>query len=338
MAVTMADIARISGVSKATVSYILNGKQNAYNISDRTTAKVLDAVRQLNYQIDSAASALSEKKNEICHILLLSPWLYAQASDFMTQVNATIGALSEKRKLKVNYEMYRMNELKNVLRPARAARFDAVIVMGTTVKDDAFLLKNQNKFPNLVLLNRTLGNIPAAAANDREAAAKIAQKIAETGYYDRHIIIASPNASSLGRARTEGLLEGLRAVCPDKIKIYSQDTFPVQQIIEECSAGRPCIYEMHYFDAAKLVSQLTLQHRQIPRDAGVVTCDRHSVLDSVVFTPLTTIDTRIDKMTEAAIDLCFAIKQHQEIKNRIVSAEILLRDSTVNDSVKGEKQ
>ncbi|MDR2536831.1 MAG: LacI family transcriptional regulator [Treponema sp.] len=64
---TIKDIARETGVSVATVSYILNGKKS---ISDETKAKVNAAIAQLDYVPDSAARSLSTKDSLLIGIVI----------------------------------------------------------------------------------------------------------------------------------------------------------------------------------------------------------------------------------------------------------------------------
>lgn len=54
----LADIARLAGVSKATVSSVLNGKADQYRISKKTQDKVFMVVREHNYQPNHSAASL----------------------------------------------------------------------------------------------------------------------------------------------------------------------------------------------------------------------------------------------------------------------------------------
>lgn len=54
---TQNDVAKLAGVSRATVSYVVNGSSDV-PISVETRARVLDAVAQLNYAPDSRAQSL----------------------------------------------------------------------------------------------------------------------------------------------------------------------------------------------------------------------------------------------------------------------------------------
>ena len=66
MKVTRADVAKLAGVSTATVSYVLNGSRN---ISEKTRKCVLDAVAQLNYKPDMIARSMT--KNETMQLSLM---------------------------------------------------------------------------------------------------------------------------------------------------------------------------------------------------------------------------------------------------------------------------
>jgi LacI family transcriptional regulator len=56
---TQVDVARLAGVSRATVSYVLNGATDGHMpISGETQRRVLDAIEELGYQPDARAQAL----------------------------------------------------------------------------------------------------------------------------------------------------------------------------------------------------------------------------------------------------------------------------------------
>ena len=59
----LADIAKLAGVSKATVSSILNGKAEKYRISQKTQDKVLRVVQEHDYQPNHSAASLRSGKS-----------------------------------------------------------------------------------------------------------------------------------------------------------------------------------------------------------------------------------------------------------------------------------
>lgn len=66
MKVTRADVAKLAGVSTATVSYVLN---NSRNMSEKTRKLVLDAVEELNYKPDMIARSM--KTNETMQLSVM---------------------------------------------------------------------------------------------------------------------------------------------------------------------------------------------------------------------------------------------------------------------------
>src|SRR5689334_13620661 len=68
---TQVDVARLAGVSRATVSYVLNGTANGrVPISDETRQRVLEAIAELGYEPDARAQALrSGNTNTIALII-----------------------------------------------------------------------------------------------------------------------------------------------------------------------------------------------------------------------------------------------------------------------------
>jgi LacI family transcriptional regulator len=55
---TQMDVARLAGVSRTTVSYVLNGQTESLPISDETRQRVLEAIEELGYEPDARAQAL----------------------------------------------------------------------------------------------------------------------------------------------------------------------------------------------------------------------------------------------------------------------------------------
>lgn len=68
---TQSDVARVAGVSRATVSYVLNDPSDRHiQISAETRQRVLDAVAQLGYEIDARAQALRSGETKTIGVLL----------------------------------------------------------------------------------------------------------------------------------------------------------------------------------------------------------------------------------------------------------------------------
>ncbi len=68
---TSKDVAQLAGVSRTTVSYVINGKSGGnVRISDETRQKVLEAARTLNYQPVSAAQMLRTNRSNLLAVMI----------------------------------------------------------------------------------------------------------------------------------------------------------------------------------------------------------------------------------------------------------------------------
>lgn len=63
--ITISDIAARAGVSRATVSYVLNGRDVSARISDSTRQKVLETASELGYRRNELARAMTTGKNRM---------------------------------------------------------------------------------------------------------------------------------------------------------------------------------------------------------------------------------------------------------------------------------
>jgi DNA-binding LacI/PurR family transcriptional regulator len=87
MRVTMMDIARACGVSRPTVTLILNGQGQAYSADTRE--KVLQAAKKLGYRRNNSARAIqSGRFNAVALLLSRSSELGGVASGFLTRVES----------------------------------------------------------------------------------------------------------------------------------------------------------------------------------------------------------------------------------------------------------
>ena len=65
----MADIARELNISRATVSYVLNGRDTEF-ISESTRERVLAAARQMGYRPNRAAQALAGQRSNLIELYI----------------------------------------------------------------------------------------------------------------------------------------------------------------------------------------------------------------------------------------------------------------------------
>ena len=84
--VTLQDIAIRTGVSKVTVSYVLNGRETGVRISDQTRQRVLSVARDLGYQPNAVARALARRCTDTVTLVMQSPGVFSGGSSFVLEM------------------------------------------------------------------------------------------------------------------------------------------------------------------------------------------------------------------------------------------------------------
>ena len=99
--VTAKDIAKLCGVSQATVSYVINNRQNQ-KISEETRRKVLDAVEALHYYPNASAKSMRTKNCTSIGIVCAKDYsrqaflnAFTGISQYLSQIDYTITIFNE---------------------------------------------------------------------------------------------------------------------------------------------------------------------------------------------------------------------------------------------------
>ncbi|MDJ0381991.1 LacI family DNA-binding transcriptional regulator [Streptomyces sp. G-G2] len=90
--ITSADVARLAGVSRATVSFVLNDTQG-HRVSDSTRARVLDAARSLGYVPHAAARSLRAGRSNLVLMPASVSAFGRLASDWVDEFNTELERL-----------------------------------------------------------------------------------------------------------------------------------------------------------------------------------------------------------------------------------------------------
>src|SRR5690348_5719217 len=83
---TIRDVALRGGVSKATVSYILNGRAASMRIPQGTTERVLAVVREIGYHPNALARSLAHKRTDTVAIVMQFPAVFSGWSGFTNEL------------------------------------------------------------------------------------------------------------------------------------------------------------------------------------------------------------------------------------------------------------
>ena len=101
--VTSQDVAELAGVSRTTVSFVLNNVSGA-KISEETRQRVLEAARQLNYYPASAARSLASGRTNVIGLVVCQSSTNVFADAFLPEVIRGLGEIAQERGFRILLE------------------------------------------------------------------------------------------------------------------------------------------------------------------------------------------------------------------------------------------
>jgi LacI family transcriptional regulator len=180
---TRADVARLAGVSVATVSFALN---NDPRISAATTRKVIEAARQLDYRPNALAQSLQSGVTHTLGLVMpdMSNPYFGQLAENLEKVAARRGytLLVNLSHGDAQLERRRIDELFN-------RQVDAIFI--SSAQSDAALARLSRIGRHVVLLDRgqPIGHLHSVTSDLRQAAFDATAHL--IGHHRRHIALLS---------------------------------------------------------------------------------------------------------------------------------------------------
>jgi len=200
---TIKELARKAGVSKSTVSRVIN---NDPNVKEETRKRVLSIVEEMDYKPNILARSMITGYLPIVLIIVGD----IQNHYFAKTVVGIERELTEKNYMAVVYNsMYDVEREKEFIRMAKGCRFAGIIPM-TAVKSDELEECLNNVDCPIVLINKNLKKTPldAVFGNDFEAGYLSTAELIKNGH-TRIAYLSGPSKSSVSIERERGYKEAL---------------------------------------------------------------------------------------------------------------------------------
>jgi len=197
--VTINDIAKISGVSKATVSRVVNGTKP---VSDEVRRKVMQAIDETGYKPSSLARSLMTKETKLIGVVIpdVSNPIFSQLVKGMEEVSSEQGynILLCNSYLNHDKEM----EYLEILSDKEVDGIVFLTTKETKAHSDFF---NEYKKP-VVTVDRSFKNIdiPSVSIDDFEASQKAVNYLINLGHKNIGMVRASLDDRAHGLHRFEG--------------------------------------------------------------------------------------------------------------------------------------
>lgn len=204
MSATIKDIARLANVSHMTVSRALN---HSPLIKEETKRKILEIAEQLQYVPNYNAKSLVLQRSHTIGLFFTS-MVQGTSSSFLAEAIRGVG-----QEVGVQYNLFLrgIDDFEDFSSIHRR-RFDGILLMSQSERDDAFIRHVREQEIPLVVLNRNVGDpaIVNFVSNDREGAYALTRYLIDLGHTRIGLVEGIPGYKST-QERKEGYLRAMTA-------------------------------------------------------------------------------------------------------------------------------
>lgn len=173
---TIYDIAKLSGISAATVSYVINGRGDEKRISKQTQEKVLAVAERLNYKPNVTARQLKVSGSQSIRIAAFWPEFYFEQS-LVSAVRAISNVVQASvEQFEISFHFFTPSKLSEIWDKVYQISYNGILLAGASFEDLACLTEKPRLVP-VVLINRSQEGFPSVSI-DHEMAGRMACDLA----------------------------------------------------------------------------------------------------------------------------------------------------------------
>ena len=309
MAVTINDIARYCGVSKSTVSRVLNGKDR---VAPHVRKRVLEGVKALRYTPNSAARVLSLKKSHTIALVV---------QDIRNPFFSFASWYAEKYLLQAGYRMFVCNANNDVeleretLESMKYHGVDGVLNVGGT-KDPTNLVNFhlRDNIP-IVLVDREANGfkLPAVNVDNRTGGILATNYLLDLGH--RNLVFATSDFYGTEGSRREGFIEtiarrGLRlnesSLISQSEELWEEGECPELEKRIHKGDIPTAIFASNDLKACQVIRVLKRNGVSVPEQTSVIGFDDISIAE-LTEPRLTTVRQPLREMIEHGLELLLSI-------------------------------
>lgn len=330
---TINDVCKLAGVSKATVSRVLN---ETGQVKAQTREAVLAAMQQLGYQPNSLAQALAT--NTTNSIGLVLP--HFESSYFGSILfEAEQGAQKAGKKLLVVNSKNSEQGEKEAVATLAAQRCDAILLYSRHLSE-AQLLELQQQYPSpLVILNRRLHHpqLHSFGLDQTQIAQLAMQHLLNLGH--RQIAcITSPLVSETGKIRYQVYQQALHE---QGVELNSSSVIEgnntllggyqaMQQLLQQ-GISMTAVFACNDDMALGAMRAMHEHGINVPKQVSIIGIDNEPAA-AFAIPSLSSVSLPIGELTQQAISLAIEIanKKPQDAQHRLYQGCLIARESTLS--------
>ena len=330
MAITLEDIARLSGFSRSTVSRVINDDTN---VKDETRQKVLQVIQNINFQPNLAARGLAVGRTNIIGLVIPAGVAFIFTDPYfpllIQGVSEACNARDHSVMLWLAEPEYERRTISQILHNGLV---DGVILSSALMDDPIVKSLYESKMPFILVGRHPTLDVNYLDVDNVRAAREVTQHITRQGR-KRIAMITGPKNQIASYDRYQGYVKALNdrnlPVLPELVAEGDWTeaggyTATRQLIPNQFDA----LFAANDVMAAGALRALHEAHLHIPEDVAVVGFD-DTPNASRTDPPLTTVRQPIQSMGMLAVETLIDIIDHpgQETRSILVATELVIRES-----------
>jgi len=207
---TSLDVANKAGVSRTTVSFVLNNVPGV-NISKTTREKVLKAAQKLNYHPNAAGRKLVSGKSHTLGLVLCQSPEQVFADAFLPQVILGIEQAAIQQGFHILLKQVAPDDSEGYTRLINENHVDGIILSGPRQDDQQILRLYRDGVPIMLMGQLPETNIPFVDVDAAAGAETAVRHLIELGHQRIAMITNAPLTYTSAQQRRNGYLQALRS-------------------------------------------------------------------------------------------------------------------------------
>jgi len=205
---TSLDVAKLAGVSRTTVSFVLNNVLSV-SISDVTRQRVLDAARELDYHPNVAGKKLVSGKSYTVGLVLCQSAEQIFTDAFLPQVILGVEQAALQQGFHVLLKPIDPNDAGGYASLIRENHVDGILLSGPRQADRALIKLHQEGVPLMLMGQMPDTQIPFVDVNATAGAEAAVCHLIELGHQRIGMITNAPLSYTSAQQRRNGYLQAL---------------------------------------------------------------------------------------------------------------------------------
>lgn len=330
MPLTLEDIARLSGVSRSTVSRVINAD---LNVKEDTRRKVQEIINNFNFQPNLAARRLATGRSNVIGVIIPAGVADVFTDPYFPQLLQGISALCNTRDYSVMLWLSEPEyEQRMISRILHNSLVDGVVVASILMNDPIIQLLIESKMPHILIGRHPTEDVNYLDVDNLQAGRKATMHLVRLGY-KRIATITGKKNQVAGYDRYLGYVKALQdSGMPVRPELVADGDFTevsgynaMQRLIMYRPDAVFIANDMMAYGAMRALREANLR---IPEDVAIVGFDDIPASSKTV-PPLTTVRQAIAPMGSKAADLLINMIESGTITMQkvIMDTELVVRES-----------